>query len=102
MVMQVLWGEMSATALRSVVDLLATDLEAAKSGNLSKKAIIKIASCGDSGKYPNHIWRDFQNMMPDSKIPVHWMQCPFSHIQLGDFTRTLHHHISYQKTLERL
>ena len=93
--MQVLWGEMSATALRSLMAMLESDLDTAKSDNLSRKAIKKISSCGQSGKYANNIWRDFQGMMPASKIPVHWMQCPFRHLQLGDFTRTLHHHISY-------
>ena len=95
MVMQVLWGEMSATALRSLMAMLESDLDTAKSDNLSTKAINKIRSCGASGKYANNIWRDFQRMMPASKIPVHWMRCPFRHLQLGDFTRTLHHHISY-------
>ena len=93
--MQVLWGEMAATALRSLMEKLELDLAAAKSGNLSTKAVTKIRSCGDSGKYPNNVWRDLQRMMPDSRIPVHWMRCPFRHLQLGDFTRTLHHHISY-------
>ena len=89
--MQVLWGEMSAAALQRLMACVGSDLDAAKSGNLSTKAVKKIASLGDSGSYVQNIWRDLQRMLPESNIPIHWMSCPFHHLQLGDFTRTLHH-----------
>lgn len=91
MVMQVLWGLMSTTALQGLATRLETDLSAAKSGKLSRKALKRIAAIGHSGAQLGNAWRDLQRLLPDPKIPLHWMSCPFHHLQIGDFSRTLHH-----------
>ena len=89
--MQVLWGVMSTNALQGLVAMLETDLDAARSGNLSRKAVRRIRRIGGSGTYRGNVWRDLQRILPDPKIPLHWMSCPFHHLQIGDFSRTLHH-----------
>ena len=91
MVQQVLWGEMSANALERLMSLFMVDIRVAAKGKLAVKPIKKISSLGDSGALQNHVWRDLCRMLPEPNIPLHWMSCPFYHIQLGEFTRTLHH-----------
>ena len=89
--MEVLWGQMPATGLQALMTMLLEDLKAYGKGVLGLKAVRRFAMLGNWGSHHGNVWRDLQALLPTCNVPVHWMSCPFHHLQVGDFTRTLHH-----------
>jgi hypothetical protein len=90
MVMMVLWGHISPQLMNKVMNLLHADLMLYKDRLLDVHGSEKLTNIGSKGAHPQHMWRDFQALLPKPKLgKLFRLMVPMKHNTLGKFMHSV-------------